>query len=175
MNSLTPRCFNRNKGRWWQMATSRRSPNLPRCLCQTLLHCLHFSTGWLPALGQNLLSRFIYRDSLHTWKEELKWIKCQKVKKPRSGYSLLNAVWEILLAKSKLSGYLRPSFGYHTRKGCGYTRTTKQKCDTPTASSCSARETLCPCTLPVGKTSIIWGSHSLSQPADLKVQLQPQK
>lgn len=57
----------------------------------------------------------------HTWKEQLKWIKCQKEKKPGLGFSLLNAVWEILLAKSKSSGHLRPSFGYHTRKGCGYT------------------------------------------------------
>lgn len=45
------------------------------------------------------------------------------MKNPGLGCSLLNAVWEILLAKSKLSRYLWPSFGYHTRKGCGYTQT----------------------------------------------------
>lgn len=55
------------------------------------------------------------------------------------GFSLLNAVWEILLAKSKPSGHLRPSFGYHTREGCGYAHITKRKRDTPTASSCSTR------------------------------------
>lgn len=62
VNSLTARYFKRNKSRWQQVMASRWSPNLPASLCQTLLGCCCFSTGKFPALGQNVLSRFIHRD-----------------------------------------------------------------------------------------------------------------
>lgn len=75
-------------------------------------------------------------------------------------------MWEILLVKSKLSGDLRPSFGYHTRKGCGCTQTPSNTSTTHQLPPPVLPERhSAPALFPVGKTSIIWESHSLRQSA----------